>query len=185
VDASGDNAIYVRTEKSADEYQRDPASFQEDLIHTSRIQRADLDGRVLPDDRVGPGFPFLRWQTGTLTVHGTSRLALRFAAHDEDVMTLYAGGLSASAPVDITFSVFSESGRLTATEEAKADPGRAMLLRPFAAGTRGRLLVIDMRADRPDATVTLSDLRLNGQSGVLRRYVTGTLRFPAPQAGAR
>jgi len=181
VDASGENAIYVRTEKSADEYQRDPASFQEDLIHTSRIQRADLDGEVLHDDRVGPAFPFLRWQSGTLAVHGTSRLALRFSAHDEDVMTLYAGGLSASAPVDLTFSVFGESGRLTASEDATAGSARATLLHPFPAGTRGRLLVIDMHAHQPDATVTLSDLRLNGQSAALKQYVTRTLLFPAPR----
>jgi hypothetical protein len=45
--------------------------------------------------------------------------------------------------------------------------------------------VIEMRADRPDAEVTLSDLRLNGQSAALRRYVAKTLVFPAPPPGGR
>ena len=180
IDASGENAIYIRTDKRADEYQRDPSTFQEDLIHTSRIQRADVDGRVLPDNQIGPALPFLRWQTGRVAVHGTTRISLHFASRDEHATTLYVGALSASAPVDLTFSLFSQSGGLVATEEVKADTGPAMVLRQLPAGVRGRILVIDIRSAQPDATVTFDDLRLNGQSAALEAYVKRTLTFPAP-----
>ncbi|HWK08602.1 MAG TPA: hypothetical protein VNR64_01030, partial [Vicinamibacterales bacterium] len=134
VDASGENAIYLRTDKPADDYQRDPSLFQENLAHISRIQRADVDGLVLPDERIGPSFPFLRWQTGSVPVHGTSRITLRFSAHDEDVATLYAGALSASSPVTVAFSVFDESGRRVATAEVQAGTPPAALLRHLPAG---------------------------------------------------
>jgi hypothetical protein len=167
----------VRTGKPSDQYRRDPSLFQENLIHSSRIVRADVDGVVLPEKQIESAFPFLRWQNGRVTVRGTSRIALRFSEHDEAVMTLFIDALSASGPVTLTFSVFNESGRLVATQDVQADPVRTAVLRGFPAGTLGRVLVVDMRSARPEATLTIGDMRLNGQSAALKEYVTRNLHF--------
>lgn len=180
IDASGQNAIYLRTDKPAGQYRRDPSSFQEDLIHSSRIVRADVDGAILPADQIESAFPFLRWQTGRVTVRKTSRIALRFAEHDEDVMTLFVDSLAASSPVALTFSVFDEAGRLVTSAQVQADPARIAVLRPLPPGTRGRLLVIEMQSSEPIATVTIGDMRLNGQSTALKEYVLRSLSFSNP-----
>ena len=105
---------------------------------------------------------------------------LRFASRDEDVATIYAGSISASTPVAVTFKVFDEAGREVASEAAQADAFPRPLLRRLPAGVRGRIFVLEARAAAPNAALTISDLRLNGQSAALRKYVTRALAFPTP-----
>jgi hypothetical protein len=178
VDASEENALYVRTDKPGDVYRQDPSSFQEDLIHTSRIRRADLDGRQLPVDGIAPALPFLRWKTGRLAVNGSTRLALRFADADALVSTLYGAEISADSPVDVTFTIFDASGAAVNRQEIHASRDRRPVRITLPPDTRGRILVLDARSPT-HAELRVHDLRLLGQSVELGEYVRRMLPFTA------
>lgn len=179
-DASGNNAIYVRTEKPADRYRSDPATFQENLAHTSRVRRVDLNGERLSDAAIGPTLPFLRDQTGSLTVPGRIHLIVRFADADEDVFALYAGALSARAEMTVTFGFYNAAGQRVAERAEHVDRTSRGVMQTFE-GVRARLLAIDVESqDNPESRLTISDLRVQGQSAALRDYVRRRLRFPAP-----
>jgi hypothetical protein len=178
VDASRQNALYARTEKDARGFRRDPSLFRQDLLHSSRIRRVDVDGRRLTDAEVGPALPYLRWQTGSVRVRGRTRIDILFADHDEDVYALYAAALSArGGAVALMLSLYDESGHRVAHEHAQPDESPAPLWRRFDRPVRARLLSIEAFAADGDADLVISDLRADGQSAALRDYVRTNLRF--------
>lgn len=180
IDPAGENALYGRTEKDASAYRRDPRLFRENLAHTSRLRRVDVDGRELPDSEIGPAFPFLRWQTGHVHVRDRTRIDIWFADRDEDVYTVYAGALSArGGAVAVTFTLFDADGRAVAHETAQPDDSPAPLITPFQTPVRAQMLSISAYAADGDADLVISDLRVDGQSAALRDYVRRTLTFPA------
>ena len=180
VDASAENALYVRTDKPADVYRQDPTAFQEDLIHISRIRRADLGGGQVPAEHLASALPFLGWKVGRLTVNGSTHLALRFADADALVSTLYAAGVSATSPVDLTVTIFDGSGKAVVRQEAHVDPAQRALRVALPPGIRGRVFVLDARTTTaPRADLRIDNLRLMGQSVELGEYVRRMLPFPA------
>src|SRR5207237_6031429 len=180
IDASGMNALYVRTEKPADRYRTDPTTFQENLVHTSRVRRVDIDGERLGEAAIGPRLPFLRDQVGVLPVHGRLRLDVRFAERDEDVSALYAGTLSSRSDMTVTFALYNAAGQRVADVPVQVGTTMRELMQPVE-GVRARLLTIEAEsAGHADSRLTIGDLRVQGQSGALRDYVRRHLRFPAP-----
>lgn len=181
VDASGANALYERTDKRADAYRRDPTLFRQNLAHFSRVRRVDWDGRTLDDSEVGPALPFLRWQTGKVHVHGSTRIAVRFADHDEDVYALYAAGLwTDGGAVGLTLTLYNEQGRPVARVAAQPDASPAPELQRFDHAVRARTIGIEAFAADGDADLFIKDLEVSGQSAVLKAYVNRMLKFPVP-----
>lgn len=179
VDELGMNAVYVRTDKPADRYRSDPAVFQENLAHTSRVRRVDIDGERLADAAIGPRLPFLRDQTGLLPVHGRLRLDVRFAETDEDVSALYAAAISSRSDLTVRFSLYNARGQRVAEVPVHVSTSVSALMQPFD-GVRARLLTIEAEsAEHAESWLTIGDLRVQGQSAALRDYVRRHLRFPA------
>ncbi len=180
IDASGENALYVRTDKPADRYRTDPAMFQENLAHTSRVRRVNVDGQRLPEGAIGPALPFLRDQIGVLPIRGRQRIAIRFADRDENVSALYAAAMSSRDPMTVTFGLYSASGRQVAEVRVPVGPSGTSLMRELE-GVEARLLTIDVESTvQAESRLTIGDLRVQGQSAALRDYVRHQLRFPAP-----
>jgi hypothetical protein len=154
--------------------------FQENLVHTSRVRRVDLNGQRLAEAAVGPRLPFLRDQTGQLPVRGRLRLDVRFADRDEDVSALYVGALSSRSDMTVTFRFHAATGQRVAELPVQVGTMTRRLVQPLE-GVRARLLSIDVQsAEHVDARLTIGDLRVQGQSDALREYVRRHLRFPAP-----
>jgi hypothetical protein len=180
MDASGQNAMYVRTDKPADRFRTDPAMIQENLAHTSRLRRVQTDGEPVADSAIGPLLPFLRDQNGQLQVPGRLHLDIRFADRDEDVFMLYARALSARTEMTVTFRLYNAAGQRVAEVPVHAGPEMKSVMQSFGA-VRARLLTIDAESSQhADSHLTLGDLRVQGQSAALRDYVRRYLRFPAP-----
>jgi hypothetical protein len=176
-DASEDNAIYRRTEKPADAYRRNLSSFTENLVHTTRLTRASIDGRALSPAEFGPELPFLRELAETRSVSRDLEIDLGFGRHDADVRALYIGRLTVREPATLTLSLADEWGRETLRRSIKVPAGGTSVFERFETPARARAVSIKIDTAAGDR-VTISDLRLEGQSQALRDYLRRTLRFP-------
>ncbi len=180
-DPSGANALYRRTGRDASEYRRDPSLFWQNLAHTSRIRRVDVDGALVPDADIGSQLPYLRSQMGTVTVSPRTRIDIRFSDRDEDVHAIYAETVSAHPAVALTLNLYDTTGRLVASEQAQPDSSPAQLLRRYPSPVRARMLSIEAAASSSPARLSIVDLRVEGQSAALAAYVRQRLRFPPPE----
>lgn len=174
-DASKRNVIYRRTGKPADQFRQDPGVFTENLAHPSRLTRASIEGRTIDSRKFGAEFPVLREQRQTFPLTGGVHIVLGFGREDATVSALYIGEVASSGGT-ITISLFDGAGRQTfARSVAIGAPAAPVYERfdPVAA----RSATVDFRSDGNH--VTLTDLRIEGQSPALRAYLRRALRFPA------
>jgi hypothetical protein len=172
------NVIYVRTDTVTTPYLNDPRSFTEDLTHVSRIRRAAIDGRVIADREVDRELRFLREQRGDHAFSRSREIAVTFALRDEDVVALYIRMIATRLPGTLTVTLYGETGNEVARRELQTGATAQTALESFPPGTRANLLVLTARAEA-DQLLTLADVRLIGQTAVLREYVQQYLSFPA------
>ena len=179
VDASGANAIYRRTARPIERYRQDPALFNENLAHTSRLLRADIGGRQIPPERLGPELPFLREREAASEFTGDLEIDVVFAGHDEDVYSLFIGSLSSRVPCTLTLALHQEDGRESARKVIDVPAGATSIDEPLPSGVRARAM--SLRIDVPSGAdrVAISDVRLVGQSRALRLYLKKHLAFTA------
>ena len=177
LDATGENAIYRRTARPADQYRSDPASFSENVAHPTRLLRASIDGRGVPPERFGADLPFLREQSVTQSFTGGMEIDLGFAHHDEDVSAFFIGYLASAVPAEMTVRVNDESGRETARLSIAIPAGGSSVYRAFPAGVRGRALGVRIDVPSGEDRLTIADVRLEGQTAALHDYVRTRLRF--------
>lgn len=178
-DASGENAIYERTAKSARAYRQDPALFTENLAHTSRLVRGSIDGRTVDPADFPSRFGFLRERRETLAFDTATQVDLQFAERDEDVFVLYVDRVAASAPARIALSLFGDDGRQVARREIEIGSAARSIVERFEPGVRAHTLSIRLTTPEGGTRATIADLRLKGQSAALRAYVQENLRFAA------
>jgi hypothetical protein len=173
-----ENAIYRRTDRSAERFARDPSAFTENLVHVSRVHQAAIDGHVLSDLEVDRRLRFLREQQADETFVGSREIAVTFARHDTDAFVLFVGGLSMRHPGTLTATLQDEHGREVHRIETGAGPGPTSLLEALPPGTRATTLVLVGRGEG-DERLTLTDVRVLGQTPALRDYIRRNLTFPA------
>lgn len=183
VDASRANAIYRRTSRPADRYRQDPTLFAENLAHTSRMLRAEMDGREIPLERLGSELPFLRERDTTRSFTGTFEVDVSFAAHDEDVFSLFIGRLSSRVPCTLTLSLSQEDGRESARKTIAVAAGATMIHEPLPSGVRARAMSLKIDVPSGDDRITIADVRLEGQSRALRLYLKRHLTFTGAARG--
>ena len=180
-DGSRENAVYERTATSTIPYRRDASLFTENLAHTSRLVRASVNGQAVAAASVAERFGFLRERSETLTFENAAQLDLQFADADEDVFTVYIGGVTASAPSTMTLSFLGGDGVQAARREIEIGPAGRAILERFEPGVRARTLSVRLSAPGRTAKVTIADLHVRGQSAALRDYVRENLRFAAAE----
>ena len=176
LDASGQNAIYRRTGKPADVYQRDPGAFWENLAHVSRLTRAAIDGKTLAPEAFGPELPFLRERSGDRTFVRNLQIDLSFDRQDADVHALYIGRIDTKEPCTMTLSLFDSSGRETLKRTIPVSATMTSVLERFDTPVRARSASLKFDTAEGDRLV-LEDVRIEGQSAALREYVRRELRF--------
>jgi hypothetical protein len=180
-DASGTNAIYARTEKSAIAYQEDPARFTENLAHTSRLVGASIEAEQIEPRDFYSRFPFLRERHGRLPFDTATQLNLVFGAEDEEVAALYIRRVTVSSPATMTIALFDGDGREVARKEIEMITSRRRsVFERFDPRIRARAISIGFTTKGGGGQVMLDDVRVEGQSGALREYVRQNLQFPAP-----
>jgi hypothetical protein len=178
-DALHENVIYQRTGKPEDRFAREPSAFAENVAHYSRVLHASIDGRPLAQDEIGPQLPLLR-ELGFL--HRFTRsltIDVTFAAQDEPVSAIYIGDLWATSPATMSLVLKTNAGQPVYTADVDVTASDARVLRPLPAGTRASSLSIAVQSPGDDR-LSMTDLRIEGQTEALHLYVRRNLRFPAP-----
>jgi hypothetical protein len=176
-EASRSDAIYRRTVKPVDPYRRDPAVFTENVAHITHVTRASIDGVVVDPREFGRRLPFLQEQSLTQTVSRASEILLRLGDHDVDVSALYIGRVSCRTPCTVTLRLADEAGRETLRRAIEIPARDASIMERLEAPVRARTAWIEITTPSEDR-VTVTDLRVEGQSRALADYVRRTLRFP-------
>ncbi len=175
IDASGANAVYVRSDKPADRYRSDPDAFQENLAHTSRLRHVEIDGN--PVGESAATLAFLREGTAMLPVRRRLYLRIPFAGRDEQVDALYVAAISSRDPMTVTFSLYDASSRRVGEATIDVTSRTRGILQPFDH-IHAHLLTVEIESSVSQASqATIGDLRVQGQSAALRDYVSRRLSF--------
>jgi hypothetical protein len=179
-----DDVIYKRTPRDASEYKRNPRLFFENVAHVSYLKSARVNGEPVPPDLVSRTLPFLRQAFGRVTMaHGRYDLEVQFADADVAVSELDINRIDSDARETITLDLQSADGtpRHRAWLEVAAGVPRDFFERFSEPVPANRLLLrIDGTADA-NASVWLTDVRVQGQTPELARYIRERLSFAPPK----
>jgi hypothetical protein len=178
-DEGAQNAMYVRTSGAPANYTMSPDAFYENLAHVARVRYASVNGTAIPLPEVQTRLSFLR--DARMEVEATPEWSaeVRFGDRDERVSELTIEQMQATAPADVELTLWSADNRLVYRTVTSLD------------GVHGRGLALDLgarlEAARLDLRITtttprschvwIEDLRVQGQSQALERYVGRALKF--------
>jgi hypothetical protein len=178
IDPSGENAIYARTGKPADEYRRNPDLFTENVAHISHIRRASIGSETLPDDELASRLPFLRGQRLHMTVDPNADVTFTFAPHDVRVSAVYIGRLAAREPLICELKLLDRHARIAKRITVNVNRAETRVWEQFPP-LDASTMAIHLRGG-PVTRATIGNLRIEGQTDELRAYLQRTLRFPRP-----
>lgn len=180
-DPEQENAIYERTELPADRFTHDPRAFVENVAHVSYIRRAHVDGREIPHREYLRTFPFLRDDVGHLDVHGSTTIDVVFADADEHVFELTTQGVWFDRPVSMEMLLFDVAGRPVFRQHLEIEPRVPRSIRlELPPDTRASRFQLEIATrDRLSARGSIEDLRAQGQTPPLEKYIARAVRFPA------
>jgi len=180
LDRDRQNAIYRRTTKPADEYHTDPTAFTENVAHVSYLRRAAIDDVVVPAAEYQDRLKFLRDQTSELAVSGKLTVDLEFAHEDELVRKVSVEALRVSEPATLTIVLIGAGDLVVHEATFPVERDHAIEIESVVpGGAHARRLTLELTATGP-AHAWLTDLRVQGQTPDLERYIAERLRFPAP-----
>jgi hypothetical protein len=177
--AIGD-VIYRRTDRDASAFKQDPHLFVENVAHVSYLRSATVNGQPIPRSSIVRALAFLRQGTGDVPmVGGRYSLEVQFSDADVEVSRLDVTRAVADAPAVVTMVVRSAGG--AARHQARFELGKDTA-RDFSEPIPGRVmgsrfsLQIEGPADS-GVTISLTDVRVQGQTADLSRYIREHLRF--------
>jgi hypothetical protein len=180
MDRSGENAIYGRTGKPADDYRKNPDLFTENVAHISHIRRAAIGAETLLDDELESRLPFLRGQRLHMTVNPNADLTFTFAPHDADVKVsaVYIGRLAAREPLLSELELLDKRAQVRKRITVNVNRFETPIWEQFPP-LDASTLAIHLRG-RLATRVTIGDVRVEGQTEELRAYLRRALTFPHP-----
>jgi hypothetical protein len=181
IDAAGGQVIYRPARALPSDYRRDPTLFRENVVHPSYLSSASVDGRLLPADLLH-ALPFLAEHGSHLVVEGARAFDLVFASSDLPVFQFYAWQVRSWSPTTLGLDLRSADGRRVFETSVDIVPGRPReVLIDLPAGLRASRAVLRLVAGGgPPAEVWLTDLRLQGQTPALGRYIGERLGLESP-----
>jgi len=181
-DESRRNVVYQRTTPENEPFRVDARDFAENLAHVTHVTRAAVNGGVLPRSRLTTALRYLREGTDRIEATHGYTADVTFGDEDELVFALYVDELRANHPVTVALALFDGTGdtvRHTRIELAGGE--RRRIYERLADTVRARRLRVDITNSGTEAaTLTVSDIRVMGQSRRLAAFVARTLRFPPP-----
>jgi hypothetical protein len=185
-DAERLNAIYRRSERSADEFAIDPRLFAENVAHVSYLRDVHVDGvRVDPANYIRL-LPFLHDDEGPMIFTGRLELILDFAARDEPLNGISVEGIHVNQPAALQIRLIGQDGGLVKRDIVPLEPNRVRSIRIDTPGAAASQLSIDLTAaPGVSGKVWINDLRVQGQRPALEAYIVSHLRFPRDPAPRR
>jgi len=185
-DAASADVIYQRTDRDASEYRRNPRIFFENLAHVAYLRSASINGEVIAPKAMVSRLPFLRQDIAHVGLpHGHYVLDATFADGDVDVSEIDVARIASDAHVVMTLELRSADGTSRDVERIEVAGG---VPREFVSRLPGPVKVnrLVLRIDggtTADASVWLTDMRVQGQSAALAHYIQDRLSFgPARKA---
>ncbi len=178
MDASGENAVYARTDKPAEDYRRNPDLFTENVAHISHIRRASIGAQELRDDELEKRLDFLEGQRMHLTLNPNADVTFTFAPHDVRVSAVYIARLASREPLIFALQLLDEHGGPARHITLNLSRGATTVWERFPP-VQASTAVIQLRGS-PGNRVTMTDMRIEGQTEELSRYVRRALLFPRP-----
>ena len=181
-DARQQNAVYRRTARPAGDYATSPDAFTENVAHVSYLERALIGGVTLDPSAFAARLPFTHDDAGTVDVPGVFVMDLVFAEADEPVQAITIEELRMDAAGTLTLTLIGADGRAAARSSSALTAGRSQPIRVvLTPATAGHRLLFELTSSSGHATrARISDLRVQGQTAALARYVRQRLSFPAP-----
>lgn len=180
-DPEGENAIYRRTALAAGRFANDPRSFVENVAHVSYIRHARIDGSEVPPDEYVGRFPFLRDGVGRFEITGSTAIDVIFAGADEDVYELTVEKVRFDRPVSLEMLLFDVNRRPVFRRRIEIEPRVWRAIRiDLPPNMRASRFELQLAAgDDVTAHGSIEDLRVQGQTPALAKYIAQTLTFPA------
>jgi hypothetical protein len=176
------NVVYIRGSQSVVPFKTDATRFLENLAHVTHVRRASVNGATVPQRDISTTFPWLRENTGRVTVAPRYSADVTFASEDEPVYQVFVSRLSAHAPMTVTVTL--EDGAGTSLFQQKVElverrPGGFHWVLPTAVRVRRVRIEAEAHTGTP-ARLSIGDFRVQGQTRALSAYIQRTLQFPAP-----
>ncbi len=181
----GAAVVYRKINDPAAEYHATPQVFLENLAHPTRVIAA-FDGSFVPPSEYRRRLAFLA--DGMLDRPLTDRLGVEvtFATTDESVYELTIDGIWSRTDATLEMILRATSGVIVRRETRRlgADHADRVRLHWPDAVWASRLSVTVLPGDTSPGRVMLRDLRVQGQSLALRKYVR-QLSFRSVAAGGK
>jgi hypothetical protein len=158
---------------------RDPGPYLENLVHVSHLRRATLEGQVIPPADYLSTLGYLYGQRVHLTCQGRYLAVYTFSDTDEEVYELFAAAIRSSGPASIEMTLTNVAGRTVYRDafELKSRESRELFVRLPAPVQAAALSLVIVPATPTRQSVTLEDLRVQGQTPALKRFMA---RYHAP-----
>jgi hypothetical protein len=158
----------------------DPQAFSENVAHVSYVRRASVNGTIIPPSDYHERLKFLEDETSGLVFTGRLEIVVDFAATDEIVREVTAESIHASEPSTLTITLLGTDGRVVHAAAFRLERDRPIeiesILPPGSRVNQMRIAISTAQS----AHAWLTDVRVQGQTPALERYIERTLRFPAP-----
>jgi hypothetical protein len=174
------DVLYARTERDASEYKKDPRLFFENLAHPAYVETVAVNHQPVVADDVATALPFLRESTGSVIAEPAYNLDIRFARDDVEVSELDINQIQAvHQPVTVSLELLSATGvsRDRTTLPLASGEMRGYVRRLPAPVQAARLVMRIDSTTQGKTRVSINDLRVQGQTPELARYIRAALRF--------
>jgi hypothetical protein len=176
----GDEVAYVRRNGVPERFRTDPTAFLENVVHVSRLVRAEIDGQVIDPRRYQHDLRHLFEESRRFHIGAHHVQDLQFAHRDLPVYEIHLDTIYSTQPLSLRFALQSQGGgtvfdRFVTIPQNEAHPVHI----DIPGGTMASRFTFEAMSLTPrSALVEISDLRVQGQPPELAAYVRSRLRFP-------
>ena len=152
---------------------RDPPRYLENLAHISHLRRVWINGQLLQKSEYRTGLPYLYGRQARLIFDDRFVADFTFSDADLDVYELYLGRIRSAEAASVDVMLLNDIGHVvfrTTFELAPRDRRDVRLNLGEGVKAAALSVAITSRTPGPQA-VDLGDLRLQGQTTALKRFV--------------
>ena len=164
-------AAYVPSDPLTTE--RDPGPYLENLVHISHLRRAVENGREIPQPQYKSRLGYVFGERTHIACSDRFTADFSFSETDEDVYELFAAGIRSTARASLDLSLSNSSGRVVyrATYPLQPNEFRELFVRLPQPVRAAGLSIAVTPASPGGQSVSLEDLRVQGQGGRLKKFL--------------
>lgn len=160
--------------------------YLDNLAHASAVRAVRIDGRPVAPAALQSACPYLAEETGRFSFTQTGSIDLLLARADLPVYELYLQNVTVSAPTELTVTLASHTGTVY-RRSFVLTPGQPfeLLDRLSSAVEADRAGLLFSSTTRLPVDVSITDVRVQGQSPAVRDFVADRLGLSHVCAGGR